>query len=988
MASTGQISMALDTWQEHNRAVERPGPTFSVLGVLEVRRGGRPVPVPSGRRRAVLAALLMGAGQPVSTDRLVDAAWGEHAPAHPRAAVHTVVSRLRACLGPGVPLEPASSGYALRVPEEAVDATRFGALCDRAARLPAGAAAQVLDSALALWRGPAYVEFAGRDFARAEAARLEEARAAAVERRAELALDLGAPATAVHLLGALLSADPLREHAAAVLMTALYASGRPADALDRFGQLRVRLADELGIDPSPELQHLQLQILGHDLPSAPPRTPCAPRWLVSESAFVGRDEELAVLFAAVRDHRLVTVTGVGGVGKSRLVAESLPEIAGELGLPVTVVELGGAAGEQADGAIAAALGLRGATDSFRETVLEYLSIGDGLLVLDGGEHLVDRLRRFAEDVLCGCPGIRMVVTSRRRLSAREEQVLPLLPLPVPPAGISDRECAAAAPVRLLADRISRVRPDLPLGQRTWPLLADVCRRVEGLPLAIELAAGRAATLGLQPLRDRLADSLDLLGEDGDLPGLRAVVAWSHALLGPAEQRLLAVVSVFAGDFDLAAAESVAGPVGSAPVAACIGRLVDASLIAVHGAAEEPRYRLLDFVRSFAGERLAECGLGEGARRAHARWVLSLAEAVARPAGWNRSAAIERLERHRTDVLAAVRWALSCGDPVLAGEITGALRMYSHWRPDGELLALVGEVADDGAVRRSCAAARALAAGAVAAVDGGDLDRAERLAAAALPLAIGPDERCQALVMLGVVALYRGQHDRSAACWQEVLRVPGVSADHRVDAHTGLGLLGCFSGDEAAAREHADRACVVAADASAGSRAFAAYTLGERWLLTDREVAVAVLRAAAEQAESARATQVLTVARIALLSALTRLGRRDEALKDLPVLLCELLRAGNWPQLWTALRIGAELLEPVGEAETAALVLAAAQAAVSAPAVTGADVARHRELAERIRHRIGGPAADRAAALAAVLPRARVVERALAAAERHRLTPAG
>ncbi|RFU19091.1 AfsR/SARP family transcriptional regulator [Geodermatophilus marinus] len=964
------------------------GPEFSVLGALEVRRDGQPVPLTSGRQRVVLAALLIGAGEPVSVDRLVDAGWDERPPAHPRAAVHTVVSRLRRLLGEGATLEAEPGGYVLRVPAGAVDAVRFEALCDRAAGLPAAAAAQALDAALGLWRGPAYTEFAGYPFARAEATRLDELRAAAIERRAELALELGNPDVTIRVLEELLAAEPLRERAAGLLMGGLYAAGRPADALDRYRQVRARLAEELGVDPSPGLQRLQVRILGHDVPSVRRRVPSPPGWRVSETSFVGRDHELADLIGGVCAHRLVTVVGTGGVGKSRLVAEALPDIGRRLGLPVTVVELGGTTGAQIDGAVAAALDLRGAAEDLRGTVLEYLGTGEGLVVLDGCEHAVDDVRRFVEEVLRRCPGTRLVVTGRRRLAARDERVLRLAPLPTPPEETSADRLAGVAAVRLFVDRMGRMGTDGPPGETALQLIGDVCRRLDGVPLAIELAATRATALGLRPLRDRLGDGLDVLAEDGDRPGLRAVVSWSYGLLAPDEQAVLAVLSVFAGAFDLAAAERVAGPVARAPVAPCLARLVDASLVTVHGAVEVPRYRLLDLVRAFAAERLAERGLEDEAQEARARWVRALAGTVARGPGGDRSVAVEQLDRQRNDVLAAVRWALDRGDPGLAGEITGALRVYSHWQPDAELLTLVCEVAEDGDVRRSGAAPSAFASGGLAAAELGDLARAERLAAAALRCAAEPTERQVALVALGVVTLYRGQHDRSAGYWHQLLDGPGATAAHRADAHATLALLGCFSGDEGAARRHADLACRAAAEVGGGYRAFATYALGERWLLTDPEAAVAVLRVAVEQAEQARVTHVTTVARIALLSALTRMGRHEEALTALPGLLHHLRRAGVWPQMWTALRIGAELLERVGETETAALVLAAAAIAPSAPVVTGADVARYRRLERRIRARIGRPAADRAAALAAALPRAQVVEHTLAAVQRHAVTPAG
>ena len=477
------------------------------------------------------------------------------------------------------------------------------------------------------------------------------------------------------------------------------AQDRAAGPFPVCTRARMLLAGELGLDPSPALRDLQARILRHDLAAAPwparRRVPAAPAWLVTSTAFVGREGETAALLEAVGTHRLVTVTGTGGVGKTRLVAEALGSLTERLGLPATVAELTGATTGQADRALAAALGL-GATGSVRAAVLEYLSISAGLLVLDNCEHVLGDTRALAEEILRRCPGIRVVATSRHRLGIAAEQVLPLAPLPVPDPEAPERAALTAA-VRLFADRMRRVRPSFAVTPDALPVVADICRRLDGLPLALELAATRAATLGLGPLRSRLDDSLDLLGEEGRPRHyrLRAVVDWSYGLLGPADRRLLGALSVFGGDFDLEAAEYVADPFAVGSVALALARLVESSLVAASETGDGTAYRLLMIVRAYAAERLAGAGQEQMTRLAHAGWAASIVETVAREAtGPGCAAALARVARNRADVGAAARWALHSGRPGLAGRITGALKLCPHWRPDPELIALIGEVARD------------------------------------------------------------------------------------------------------------------------------------------------------------------------------------------------------------------------------------------------------------------------------------------------------
>jgi len=1002
--------------------MDEVAPAFGVLGELEVIRGGVPVPVPGPRRRAILAALLVRAGRPVSADALAGAAWGDDPPADPRAALHTVLSRLRAALGDGAP-RAGPAGYLLDPGPGGLDARRFEDLRDRAARLRAAdppAAAALLDEALALWRGPAYEEFADRDFARQEAARLDELRLVTVEDRAGLAIDLGHAEAAVTATEALVAEHPLRERARGLLMTALYHAGQPTEALERYRQYRAFLVAELGVEPSPALRELHQRMLRHELPAPAGQAPAQrpheaktrrpPAWTVASTAFFGRERETAELIAAAAAHGLVTVTGTGGVGKTRLVAQALRDLSGRLGLPPTVVELASVTAGQAAEAVAAALGLRAASPA-GAAIVEYLSIARGLLVLDNCEHVRDEVRALVREILAGCPGIRVVATSRHRLGLASEQVLPLGPLPLPslPASPAQPDADLAGmpdAVLLFADRVRRVRPSATVTPDAVGIIADICRQLDGLPLALELAATRAATLGLGPLRDRLGDSLDLLGGDGDSrhEPLRAVVAWSYGLLSPTARRLLAALSVFHGDFDLDAAEQVAGhladlltgePSGAVAAASALAQLADASLVACHEDGSGLQYRLLMIVRAFAAEKLAEAGLADATRLAHARWAAAAAESAGREtAGPGCAGALTWLAQHRADLAAAARWALDAsqaepaGSPelaCLAGRITGAIGKAhcGHWRPAPALAQLTAETAADPGVRLSTAAALALGAGAMAACESGDFARANDLGTKALQLAANPAERYLALVPLGVAALRQGDLSASTRYWERLAAEEDAPAGYRAEGFASLTLTACYSGNPQAAQRHAAQARLAAAASGSGAiRAFASYAAGEVALLGNQQAAIVLLRAAADEAAATGADHVVTVALIALVSALTRLHRHDEALAVFPALLEQARRNGDWPYLWTALRIGAELLAASGQPETAALLLAAARHAPSAPTLTGADITRYRDLEHDLERQLSqqsGPGAlGQIDTLAKTLPRAQVLDHALCA----------
>jgi predicted ATPase/DNA-binding SARP family transcriptional activator len=948
----------------------RTTPAFRVLGTLEADRDGSPMPLPSRRQRAVLAALLARAGKPVPADELVEAAWSEQLPDNPKAALQTVVSRLRTALGAEA-ISGDISGYRLNVTADDVDALLFEALRERAARAPDAAAAGLLDAALALWRGPAYAEFTDRDFASAEAARLNELRAAAIEDYADICLRTGHATDAIARLEALQASEPWRERCVELLMRALGGSGRAVEALQAYYQHRRSLTAELGLEPSPGLQVLQARILRNELPTLPRPVAHPPRWFAVSTPLVGRDSDMAALAKEAGSSRLVTVTGVGGVGKTRLVAESLGELAAQLQAPTAVVELGGVQPGSVDSAVAAALGVDVRAGTPRTAVSEYLGASIQLLVIDNCEHVLTDARELIKAVLRACPRVRIIATSRHRLGLPDEQVLPLDPLPTEAADAPTEQLRDSAPVRLFIDRLRRLRPSFPLTTQTVQLSAAVCRRLDGVPLAIELAAGQAAAIGLTPVLDRLGD-LDVLADAEG--GMRAVLDRSWSLLTSGEQQLLARLSVFAADFDLDAAEQVGGPAAALRLA----RLVEASLLQITHQQGQAKYQVLAIVRVYAAEQLrADDDALAAAHVAHARWIrdLSVAAAADIRAG-GAGDLLRRLLAYRADVLAAAHAALEAGELELAGSITAALGWCSHWVLDGELQKLARHVAGDPRLSATPVAALARASGALYAAQLGDLNEAYRLGTQALAIASTPDEECMALHALGVACLYRGEHAESMRHWQKLIDLPGVPTPQWVDSHASIALLACYHSDQLTARQYAELA-LANAQAAGPAGAFATYAMGEVKLLDDPAAAVEILELAVAQAEVGRTAQIAEVARIALVSALVRLGRHDQALLAFPELLHQLRRRGGWPQLWTSLRILAELLEALGRPRDAALLLASASRDPAAPQISGDDIPRYQRLRQRIIDQIGTDAYQRLADQAALLPRAQVPDQALA-----------
>jgi predicted ATPase/DNA-binding SARP family transcriptional activator len=659
---------------------------------------GCPVGLGGGRLRALLARLAIDANQVVSTETLIRDVWGEAAPAGAANALQSLVSRLRRAIPGCVGSEPA--GYRLTIAPEQVDALEFerrvrdGRRALAQGRVAAGA--DELRHALRLWRGPALVDIGDAAFTAGAASRLEELRLGAVEDRLDAELRLDRYAEALAELPALCSAHPLRERLRGLLIRALYGAGRQAEALAAYEDLRTRLADELGVDPSPELRQLHVAVLRGEAATRPVPSIVdeRPRLRTALTSFVGRDAEVARLTRLLGECRLVTLVGTGGAGKTRLAVEcatGVPE-------PVWFVELAPVrdAGDVTQ-AILNVLGprdlaLRDAAAGARDTgerVLDLLRDRRALLVLDNCEHLVEACARLVETVLGECPGVRILATSREPLGISGEMLLPVGPLAVPPAGATAARALEFPAVRLFADRAAGVDPDFAIDETTVDPVIEICRRLDGLPLAIELATARLRTLPVAHLAAGLGDRFRLLtgGSRTALPRhqtLSAVVDWSWHLLDEAERALARRMAVFAGDPTLEAIETVCAGAGLPREAVLdrLGALVDKSLVALAPGSGEPRYRMLETIRVYAVQRLAEADEASTTRTAHAAAMLALAEAAdpmlrtAAQVEW-----LARLERERDDLVAAAHWAAASGDAETALRMTAALGWYFVLRGD-------------------------------------------------------------------------------------------------------------------------------------------------------------------------------------------------------------------------------------------------------------------------------------------------------------------
>ena len=652
------------------------GLVFGLFGPLLVLRDGRELALGTPQQQALLAVLLLHRDRAVAADELIDALWPQAPPRHALQVVRTYVSRLRAGpLEPGV-LTTRTDGYRLRA--ASVDADRFEALLEAgSAQLQRGKvdlAESTLAQALQLVRGSPLPELPDYEPAGRERRRLEELRLQAEETLTEAQLEQGRDRSLIPRLREAIAAEPLRERLHAQLMVALYRSGRQAEALATYRAAHARLRDELGVAPDAKLRELERLILAHDRVLA---TPSSARSAVprSSTSFLGRHDELAAIEAALAAAPLVTITGTAGVGKTRLAAEFAVRID-----PAWWVELGSVSEGRALPAIGRAVAVPDVPGRrLEDLVLARLDESAGLLVLDNCEHLLDEVGDLVARVIRDAPRSRLLATSREPFGFADERICRLTGLATPPAGTDELSLLEWPAARLFADRARAAKPGYRLDDGEAARVGELVRRVDGLPLAIELAASSVELVSTGDLAHDANAHLAALGHGphGGTPRhrtLEAAIAWSFDLLDAPAQRLLRRLGVFPTSFDLPAATAVAADGDS--VVAGVAKLAAASLLVAEPDGAALRYRLLQTVRTFALERLREAGEEDACRRRHRDAYTALAEEVDRNMhGAGLPAWLPRARREHENFDAALRWSLDRGDGDAALRLASALAIY-------------------------------------------------------------------------------------------------------------------------------------------------------------------------------------------------------------------------------------------------------------------------------------------------------------------------
>lgn len=978
-----------------------------VLGPLEVAGPHGPIDIRLGLPRALLSVLVVRLGEAVPADVLVDQLWFDRTPSNPANALQVQVSYVRRQLRPAgdtVRVDRHGAGYRLTAPADAVDANRFERVVQEVSSALAGplttggatAALSTLDRALASWRGSAYTDAPHQSLVEPERHRLDLLRHVALERRGVLLDRLGRHGEAAAALESLAAADPLREGVWVALIGALYRDGRQADALRTFAVARAHLVEELGVEPGPELRAVERAVLDHDPalvapgttpdaahpsgtvgsavgaavgaarapdPGPPPRparaaagpSPRAGRLPSSITPLIGRGWECDEVRQLLAAHRLLTLVGPGGVGKTRLAFEA----ARELTTPVTVVELGGV-----DDAAAVAPLIAtnlpvptGPGSDPVDVVADRIEHDEWLVLLDTCEHLVDVIADVVARLLAACPRLRVLATSRQPLGVDGEVAWPVPMLELPDRhDLVATEAGAAPAVRLFVERARATNPRFELDDTNAGAIADICRALDGLPLAIELAAARTGVLSPASIRDRLTDRFGLLtGGRRDAAArqrsLQATVEWSYDQLGAPERSFFAALGTFAAAFDLTAAAAVAG-VDDATALDVMSSLVDRSLVVSDG---RDRYWLLDTLRAYARARLAEAD------------DLDPGEALRRLALWMRDAVVSvdpSLQIEAPNIRAALEWAFGpSGDPRIGARIIGGM---------AGSLALTGDFAE-----------------------------ADRWLAMALDSDCDDETMARVLRGVAVIALYQGRYDESHAAARAAFERAEVSGNDRLVAVCGITFgsaawgIGDLDGSAALLRSAADyfdadgdtRGCGLAlarlgrtladlGDPSSVEVATAAVddleTAHDDWIrvVALDHLAYALLATGDHRAAAARAEQAVELAerigsfsgRLAALTLLGRISLAEGALDDARSahhrVVTAALRVSNLGAVVDGLEGLADVLVAAGRHSQAACVVGAADAVGHDGSLRPSpDRAARRAARTRELHRVLGP--DRA-----------------------------
>ena len=675
----------------------------------------------SPKLRMLLALLVAQRGSVVSIDRLCDALWGDDQPASAGATLQSHLSRLRRLIEPTGRLVGVDRGYRLELPDGALDVDHF----TRSAQLSAATtiaadAVRHAEAALVWWRGPAFGNLRDTEWIRPEAVRLDELRLTVVESWFESRLAADGDASLIGDLEGHAATHPLRERFVRQLMVALFRVGRHADALRRASEFRGHVRDETGMDPTAALGVIESQILSDDPALARPTGSASSmrrRRGVADgpTRLVGRADDVRRTIDAVRAAPLVTLLGPGGVGKTRL-ARHVAATVGGFTDGAAFVELAavGSTDSLAD-AVATALDVQPhQLQTMEQTLIAVLAERHELVVFDNCEHLLDTLVPFVDRIRVLCPNVHVLTTSREPLGLPGELVLAVAPLRVVAADATTSAAISASPaVELLLERVAAAVPGFTINAENEGTIAEICRRLDGLPLALELVAAQFRSLSPETIVQRVRRSATVLGasmrsSDPRHRTLRDTIAWSYELLSVGEQAVYARLSGFAGSFDLAAVESVCGtdrsergPVGApgdadriggddpADVVGVLAALVDKSMVRVVPTAghEDSRYVLLETLREFGHEKLVEQGALELVEERHLRWFIDFVErASIGLTGPDEAVWSQRIDRDFDNLRLAFGRSVRSGDTDAALRITAALREFAFRRIRYELLA--------------------------------------------------------------------------------------------------------------------------------------------------------------------------------------------------------------------------------------------------------------------------------------------------------------
>ncbi|MGD9701164.1 MAG: BTAD domain-containing putative transcriptional regulator [Acidimicrobiia bacterium] len=918
-----------------------------VLGPIRARDAeGRDVTPDGVLQRRLLALLVLRRGRVVSVDSAIDVLWPEKPPRDPVAALHNHLFRLRRGFPEGV-VESVGNGYRLEPSRIDVDIDHMvGALSAGATEDPAAVA--TINAVLDRWQGPAYPELADVDEGRAESIRLGELRIRALEARAERRLAAEDTDGLVVEVAALADEEPLRERPRALLMAALAATGRQVEALRVYDDFRRLIGDELGIEPSPSLAAQHADLLAGT--GAAVWTP-ASRLPVPATSLVGRSALVVEITAMVEAHRLVTLVGPGGVGKTRLVVEvghCLRAAHGER--PVVMCELATASEDSAVDAVAAALGIDGRPGvGLAERVAAVVAGTETVLLLDNCEHVLDPIAALVERVVATCPNVSVVATSRERLRVQGERLCTVPPLPTRPTSAADAPAA-----QLFVERARAVASGFDPDPEELAVIAGIVDRLDGLPLAIELAAARLHTLDVAEVAAGL-DRRFLLLSSGYRTSSRhgslvAAVSWSFDLLDETLRRTFTDLSVFAGSFTAADAAAICG-LDAEAVTVALDQLVERSLVM---RAPDRRYVLLETLRAFGAEQLSANGRAALAGERHARRYVERIEAADwRLVGSAGSSVIAEIDAMLPELRTALGWLLDHEQIELAGRLVTSLYDYGFLRLRPDVLAWSERVTHADPEDRSPLAPVVWAISGYAAWMAGDVAEAGARGARALRICEQAGGAVPLVVcsICGNYELFQGRLDEAASWYRRARDAAGDDRVRRLFATSTEVLALAYAGAPTAVDIAADVLAEIRESASPYA-AYAWFCAGEADLSVDVERARARLGRAIELAELTNASLVSGLAGASRASIDARLGDPVAAAEDYRRLISHWRRAGMWSTQWTMLRSIAGLLARLGRSRDAAVLVGAVQATHAGHRIFGEDAAALTELGGRLRAVLG------------------------------------